>query len=159
VWDERRREFLRHAQRDDGSWAAYWWEDDEYATALAAEALAATGRPDDRPRVESAVRWTLARIGQDGAAAGSPFATAWCVRILHLAADAAAVREQRARSVAWLMHRQEPDGGWPASARLVAPRPDVTDRAASPVPPAASLDEARTFTTATVLSALTRSIE
>jgi hypothetical protein len=154
--DERAREFLRGAQRGDGSWAAYWWQDDGYATAQAAEALAATGRPADRSRVAAAVRWTIGRIDGHGAVFASPFATAWAVRTLVLAADSLDIREIRDRAIAWLIECQDPDGGWPASAWLLVPRPDVTDRSVSPVPPMACLDEARTFTTATVLSALTR---
>ncbi|MFL5865796.1 MAG: hypothetical protein ACJ766_01695 [Thermoleophilaceae bacterium] len=148
---ERRLEYLRSAQQGDGSWTAYWWRDDEYATALGAEALAAAG---DRGPVESAVRWASARAGPDGAVSGSPFATAWCVRLMLLGDD---TREPLGRSIAWLLQSQDPDGGWPATARMVVPRPDVTDPEASPVPPALSLDDARTFTTATVISALARS--
>ena len=48
---------------------------------------------------------------------------------MHLARDAAAVRKQRERSLSWLVERQDLDGGWPASAWSLAPRPDVTDRA------------------------------
>src|SRR5205085_779729 len=56
------REFLRSAQHADGSWRSYWWDDDEYATALAAEALAATGDPDDRARVDEARTFTTATV-------------------------------------------------------------------------------------------------
>jgi hypothetical protein len=122
---------------------------------MAAEALAATGRPDDRRRVAAAVDWCAARLGEDGVE-GSPFPTALCVRALCLD-DTADTDELRDRAVARLLDAQEPDGGWPASALLLAPRPDATDRHAGPVPPMATLDENRIFTTTTVLSALTRS--
>ena len=151
----RGREFLRRAQRPDGGWTANWWDGDAYPTALAAEALAATDRPDDRRHVEAAVRWALGQIGDDGSADGSPFTTAWCARTLRLARDAPGPREQHDRAVSWLVDAQEPDGGWPASAQLVTFRPDVTDPASSPVPPLTTLDENRTFTTATVVAALT----
>jgi hypothetical protein len=158
VGGEPRREFLRRAQHDDGSWDAYWWRGGEYTTALAAEALSSTGRADDRHRVKAAVHWAIARLEPEGAVAGSPFATAWCIRVLRLAEPGTAASAQLGRSVAWLLDRQEPDGGWPASARLLAPRPDATDRTAGDTPPAASLDECRTYTTSTVLSALAGSL-
>jgi squalene cyclase len=155
--DARALEFLRRAQREDGSWASYWWDEDGYATALAAEALAATGRADDRARIGRAACWAATRIGPDGGVADAPFATARALGVLHLAADGTALRQQRERSVRWLIDRQDADGGWPASAWSLAPRPDVTDRKTSPVPPIGCLDEARTFTTAAVLAALTGS--
>jgi hypothetical protein len=158
VGGEPLREFLRRAQHDDGSWDAYWWPDREYSTALAAEALSSTGRADDRDRVKAAIHWTSGRLEPDGAIAESAFATAWCIRVLRLAEPGTAAPAHLDRSVAWLMDRQEPDGGWAASALLLAPRPDATDRTAVDTPPAACLDEGRTYTTATVLSALVGSL-
>ncbi len=112
--------FLRAAQRADGSWAAYWWRDDEFATALAARALAATGDAGDRDRATAATDWAAGRIEADGGVGGSPFATA-------LAVQALAGRRPRvgARARAWLAERQHDDGGWPPSAWTVAPRPDL----------------------------------
>jgi hypothetical protein len=100
------------------------------------------------------VGWGLARVGHDGAVAGSPFVTACVVRILNLVGYTAGIEEQRARSIAWLLEHQDGDGGWAASARLLSPRADVTDRAASDLPTESRLDDARTFTTAAVLWAL-----
>jgi hypothetical protein len=157
--DEPARRFLRGAQREDGSWASYWWPDDEYATALAAEALAATGRPGDRASVKAAVRWTLARVDQNGSVADSPFATALALRTLRLTIEDRIAREARETALAWLLDQQQPDGSWRASAWSLGPRPDVIDRASSSAPPMRCLDEARTFTTSTVLSALTRSLD
>ena len=59
--------FLRAAQREDGSWASYWWLYDEFATAFAARALAATGDPGDARRAAAAADWAGARIEADGA--------------------------------------------------------------------------------------------
>jgi hypothetical protein len=146
-------DYLRTAQSADGNWRGYWWGDDEYATALAAEALAATGRPDDALCVTAAAEWAGARVGDDGAIGDSPFATALGLRILELDGGA---QEPAERAHRWLLDRQEADGGWRASARLQNPRPDITDPSSRP-PAAATIDEARTFTTATVLTALARS--
>ena len=137
-------DWLRGAQAGDGSWESYWWHDREYATALAAEALFSTGREDDRERVGAAVEWARGRTREDSA-----FATALLARILRLG-DARAGHESLAAS---LLERQEPDGGWPADALLRAPSPEVTDPTSQTSGPD-SVDTARTFTTATVLSAL-----
>jgi hypothetical protein len=143
-------EYLRGAQRADGSWLGYWWADDEYATALAAEALTATGRPDDARRVSRSVEWAGARVGADGTIGDSPFATALGLRILKLDARGQGPAQ---RALRWLLDQQEADGGWRASARLQSPRPDVIDPSTRP-PATAAVDDARTFTTATVLTAL-----
>ena len=143
-------ESLRRSQWADGSWRAYWWEDPGYATALAADALARDAAAGDEQRLEAAARWALHRIGPDGSGARSPFATAWCVRILALAGAAG-----REVAIDRLLRTQEPDGGWPSSALLLAPRPDVTDPWAPGAPGIATPDRSRIFTTATVLAALT----
>jgi hypothetical protein len=122
--------------------------DDEYSTALAAEAMATSARASDREFVDGAVRWTLGR------AKTSSFVTAWSVRTMSLLGDSAQVREPLARAVAWLLEHQGSDGSWSGSARMLAPRPDMCDHDGGNVPHLASEDVARVFTTATVLSAL-----
>lgn len=64
---ERTQDFLRTTQRLDGSWKGYWWCDDEYTTALAAEALAIPAQPEDRRRIQLAVEWASSRPGPQGA--------------------------------------------------------------------------------------------
>src|SRR5205807_960568 len=72
--------YLLEAQRADGSWSGHWWDDDEYTTARAVEALAR--RPCARGAVDRAIAWCVKRIGGDGAVHSrahggpSPFATA-----------------------------------------------------------------------------------
>src|SRR5205807_182091 len=112
-------EFLRRAQHEDGSWTGHWWDDDEYATARAVEALAANG---DHESVARAVRWAEGRIGVDGAVCSeaqggpSPFATALALRILVVAG--APEEGARARAARWLRSEQRADGSWTPSARL-----------------------------------------
>ncbi len=141
--------FLRAAQREDGSWASYWWLHDEFATAFAARALAATGARADARRAAAAADWAAGRIDAGGAVSASPFATALAVLAL-----GGHHEHERVRAVGWLAERQEDDGGWAPSARLLAPRPDVVDRLRSPVETVGCLDDARSFTTATVIAAL-----
>ena len=158
--DERPRDFLRRTQGEEGSWRAYWWEDEEYTTAFAAEALARRGRPEDQQRLEAAIRWAVGRIGPNGAVysaangGDSAFATALCVRTLALAEDVGPVREPLERAVAWLLGHQRTHGAWPPSARMQNPRPHVTDPYERDAPRLTCLDEAGICTTATVLPAL-----
>lgn len=162
-------EFLRQRQSEDGSWKSYWWCEDEYATAQAAEALANVLQPEDRERVGRAVRWALSRISADGSVpstvrpSGSPFATAWIVRILVLGGDTETVREPLERAVCWLLQQQNPDGSWPPSAGLRVPPPNITASENYQnwvlnglIEGAISLDQHGIFTTATVLQALNR---
>ncbi|WP_437736140.1 squalene--hopene cyclase [Sorangium sp. So ce1335] len=161
------RPFLLAAQRPDGSFGAYWWQDDEYATALAALGLAGCGVAADRPRVAAAIAWAARRLGADGAArtdahpAGSPFATAWCLRLLRIGAGEEAIGRRARAAEAWLRGAQRPDGSWDASARLRVPLPDDLDPASftgwvygGTMQGSVVLDEARVMTTATVLAAL-----
>ncbi|MEU4526620.1 prenyltransferase/squalene oxidase repeat-containing protein [Micromonospora ureilytica] len=115
---------LLAGQRPTGQWRAYWWVDQELTTALACEALSSVA--DSGPARARAARWAAERIGADGAVhtelhpGGSPFATAWALRVL-LAADDP--QEQTARDAAtrWLTDHQRPDGSWLPSARLRMP--------------------------------------
>lgn len=147
--------FLRDVQREDGSWTGYWWEDDEYATALAVEGLVASG---DRTSVAGAVRWAESRIGSDGAVRSvahgrvSPFATALALSALVL--GGASPRLGRARATSWLLSEQRADGSWEPSARLRIPAPEHRDPLASPDTTRTYLDDHAVITTATVLAAL-----
>jgi Prenyltransferase and squalene oxidase repeat len=158
IADDRPLDFLRRSQRSDGSWSGYWWADPEYTTALASEALAATGRAADAQRVQAAGAWGLGRLASDGSVRQAPFATAWCVRLLALADNAStgapAAREYRRRATAWLRDQQREDGSWESSARLLVHQPQTRDPAHSDLPPTRTFDDARVFTTAAVLSAL-----
>ncbi|HEV8149285.1 MAG TPA: hypothetical protein VGP61_03785, partial [Gemmatimonadales bacterium] len=79
-------EFLRRAQLPDGSWTDYWWDDDEFVTARAVEALRRDASPENHPLIRRAVRWAAGRLGELGSAHGSPFATALCLEVLAPAA-------------------------------------------------------------------------
>jgi hypothetical protein len=152
-------DFLRAAQRGDGSWSSYWWCDAEYATALAAGALAASGAHSDEPRVARAAEWAAAR-SRNPEANGSAFACSLRLGILRLSRLPVCVAGARI-CLDRLLARQEPDGAWPASARLRIPPPDTVDpdgytawvhggRGGGSI----QTDSRRCFTTATVLAAL-----
>jgi hypothetical protein len=151
---------LAGQQAAAGHWQGYWWWDDEYTTALAAEALAASGDEALSPAVAQAVTWAHTRVSTAGAvhAGGweaSPWATAWCVRLLRLGTtpDDQAVC---ARAVQWLVQAQHNDGSWRASARLRMPMPGQID-AAGQEQCINGLDQHRVFTTAAVTAALSMS--
>ncbi|HJQ27214.1 MAG TPA: squalene--hopene cyclase [Blastocatellia bacterium] len=178
------REYLLTKQADDGRWPAYWWFDDEYATAEAVAALAgqahtaADCEPEIAARIERAVGWARERVEVLCAAEGRlqpAFALAHGLRVLARAGDGASVRAQISAALTRLAAWQKPNGGWPASARLRVPRPDalVPDPAADwkmwagmPAVPVSlesvlqhtfnnySPDHFGVYTTATVLRAL-----
>jgi hypothetical protein len=110
AYRERLRPYLDGHRRDDGSWPAYWWFDDEYATA---EAVAALGAG------ERSVQWAVSRIDT----ATNPFALAHGLRIAARGGEAS--HDAALRGAAKLVAMQKPDGAWPTSARLRVPRPDA----------------------------------
>jgi Prenyltransferase and squalene oxidase repeat len=151
---------LLEAQNADGSWSGHWWDDDEYATARAIEALAA--RPGAGDAVARAIAWSAGRISEDGAvrshahAGASPFATALAlhgIRAGGLAGDGEA-RAAAARAEHWLCRHQLADGSWEPSARLRVPAPAAVDPFELPEQTLTYVDEDGLFTTATVLAAL-----
>jgi squalene cyclase len=162
--------YLCRAQREDGSWRAYWWCDHEYATAFAAEALAKSGIADHSARIERAAEWAINRFRASGFIAtndhpaGSPFATALGLRAVLLSPGVSAgVMRTVQAAVAWLFVRQLPDGSWASSARLRVPwphddRPDEYTEWIYGGRKEGSLivDRNRIFTTATILTALQR---
>lgn len=167
--DNRRKivEYLRRSQNPEGNWVGYWWCEDAYATALAAEALELASNSGDLHRIGSAVEWACRRIGPEGAArsqyepAGSAFGTSCCLRILLLSARRGVARDRLRAAVTWLLRQQRSDGSWQPSAVLRIPPPHVLDpkhyvpwivggRAGGSV----QVDRGGVFTTATVLSAL-----
>ncbi|MEH2417067.1 prenyltransferase/squalene oxidase repeat-containing protein [Nostoc sp.] len=151
-------EFLRQTQRDDGSWQGYWWHDDDYATALATQALARKRNPKDIQRVQLAIEWAAKRINGNGAVYStvhgndSPFATALCVKILNLADSEEEKKVLLQQAVNWLIENQLSNGSWESSAIFRLPHPAVinpNDCKCHNFP-----DDRRLFTTATVLAAL-----
>lgn len=143
-------DYLGRAQGDAGNWQSYWWWDDEYTTALAAEVV-----PASRANATGWARTRLTATGAVHSVDGEPsaWATAWCVRVLGHEATSGA---DEARAVRWLLGAQQVDGSWPASARLRVPMPGQLI-AAGQERTIDALDQNRVFTTAAVMAALATS--
>lgn len=142
-------DYLRREQGDAGNWRGYWWPDDEYTTALAADVL-----PVARAAAEG---WAQTRVGATGAVhtldwEPSTWASAWCLRILGHGTTPGG-RQAGAQVVRWLVSTQNEDGSWPASARLRVPMPGELD-AHGQERMINALDHNRVFTTAAVVAAL-----
>ncbi|MFN6535642.1 MAG: prenyltransferase/squalene oxidase repeat-containing protein [Nostoc sp. EkiNYC01] len=163
------QDYLRSTQQNDGSWLAYWWQDPEYVTALAAEAIAACYPNSDC--ITNAVAWGMNRLNSQGFVAtsdnpsGSPFATAWCLRLLTLRRQDTPVQAAIAKVTNWLLAQQQPNGSWISSARLQVPLPDDLNPNQfnqwiyhGTIQGSLVFDKHCVFTTATVLQALHRSL-
>jgi prenyltransferase beta subunit len=155
--------WLLRAQRRDGRWQAYWYDEDAFATALAAEHVASRGGPAARRALARAARWAASRVARDGSVSsrgvdgGSAFAAACCLRILLAVRDPEeAHRAMTGRLVAWLVAAQRAEGGWPGSVPLRVPLPGDLRPAGFGARMGFSRDERGFFTTATVLDALGR---
>ena len=123
----RLRDYLKAAQTSKGNWIGYWWRDDEFATALTAEALVVGAQEDDQSCIDRAITWGLKRLSLQGFVAtsdhphGSPFATAMCVRLLLLDQGNSKVKTAIINATQWLLEQQQQNGSWTPSARLQVP--------------------------------------
>jgi squalene cyclase len=153
--------YLLAAQAPSGSWSGHWWDDDEYTTARAVEALAGSGAHAEA--VRDAASWCSDRVDPDGsvwsAAHGgpSPFATALAlhaIRVGGLVTGPPRWGPSAQRAERWLLSQQLDDGSWEPSARLRVPAPAVRDPEAARELTLSYVDDEGAFTTATVLAAL-----
>ncbi len=124
-------EYLLREQEADGSWYGRWGVNYVYGTWSALTALNAAGLPHAHPAMRRAVRWLEAAQNPDGgwgedgftyperggtrpdAARACPSTasqTAWGMLALMAAGEAEG--EAVGRAAAWLMARQQEDGGW-----------------------------------------------
>ncbi len=142
-------DYLRRTQQSDGTWGGYWWESKAYATALAAEALAATGYPEDATRVARAAEAAgllIDRAANRDVLHERPFETALALRTALLVPGAPPAWLGKARDS--LLAEQRADGSWTSSGAMSIP-----NRKGEFVP---AIDNRRNLTTATVLTALVR---
>ena len=144
------RQYLVGAQAADGSWTGYWWEDAEYATARAVEALA--NRRCSEQSVSAALDWCSRRVGADGAVSSatqggpSPFATALALQALRVGAggrNRARWTDAAERAERWLVENQLEDGSWEPSAYLRIPPPSALEPETAPEVTKRFVDERR----------------
>lgn len=141
-------EFLRRTQKTDGMWRGYWWKSDLYTTALAAEALAATGDREDASRAACAAEaaGVLMNVDTSDANGFGGFFTALALRVSLLGPSS--VQRWSGQAGGRVLRAQAEDGSWPASAEMAIP-----NRRGEILP---ALDNRRCFTTATALIALSK---
>lgn len=152
--------FLTGRQRSDGSWADYWWDDDEVATARAVEALLSDGQGESREAGCRGVRWAAARIrsGIDPDSPNesrmTPFAVALCVETLARGFLYQPVRSPLYQGLQHLLTRQRQDGSFEPSAWMRAPAPRAMTIEQSAADALRTPDHDAIYTTATALAAL-----
>ncbi len=123
-------EFLRGAQRPDGSVPGFWGINFTYGAFHFVEGLRAAGVDAGDPALTRAAAWLVAQQRADGGwgehhagcrddryvehPESQPVMTAWALLALLevLGPHAEPVR----RGIEWLVSHQRPDGGWPAGA-------------------------------------------
>jgi hypothetical protein len=147
-------EFLLREQREDGSWTDYWWDDDEYTTARAVEALLQHDRLESRSAAFRAMRWASSRVGKAGAVGESAFATSLCVEILARGWREGLAEAAVAPATRWLIDQQRENGSFPPSARMRIPPAECVNVQDWQGPMVHTIDDAALFTTATALAAL-----
>ncbi len=166
--------YLRAIGNEDGSWPAYWWCDNEYATHLAIRALARYPDVEDVQKINKATGWVLRRMDTEEHIAtedhpeGSPFASALALQILLESPQRLddKIRSRSGSILSWLLKNQIEDGSWSSSARLRIPPPNErhperrknwsrTTLGGGSI----RMDQNRLFTTATVLNALNKYLE
>ena len=157
--------FLQSVQLTNGGWKSYWWSDDVYATAFAAEAFRILNTENSREPLRQAVSWVTSRLANNAYIAtetfpeGSPFVTALSLKTLVYGIPDESHQSMIRAVTEWLLKNQRDDGSWQASAWLQTPPPAMvspvyTDRWIKEKGAAwgtITLDEAALFTTATVL--------
>lgn len=146
--------YLQHNQEPEGYWKAYWWTDNEYATALASEALFDNLNTNNRIFCKNAVRWA-----ETANAFRSPFVAALIIRIL--LCNNTLNSQIISPILDYLLKAQLSDGSWEASAFLRIPptyitKPDTYINWHENMGGGGSYqrDYGRLFTTATVLVAI-----
>jgi squalene cyclase len=152
--------YVSPRQREDGSWASYWWTTHHYPTL---QAMALASDVGDHAAAERAAAWALREQDEDGGwsvpgAASSAFATAMSLSVL-LRAGKRGSRVERA--VERLLVLQEADGGWPSHPIMRIPPPNLAEpdsheswRLDGLGTGVVVRDQHRTFTTAACIEAL-----
>jgi squalene cyclase len=147
-------------QREDGSWASYWWTTHHYPTL---QAVALASDVGDHAAVQRAAAWALRGQEEDGGwsapdVATSAFATAMSLSVLLRAGERG---PQVDRAVERLLALQESDGGWPSHPVMRIPPPGLAEPDRQEAWRIDGLgtgvvvrDQHRTFTTAACVGAL-----
>ena len=160
---------IREKQEGSGLWQAYWWEGQMFATYYCLRALHAGGARLKDGLGAGLIASINERQSKDGSWGAETtgrslvFETALALNTLLLLGHDLADSDAARRGVAWLLNYQSADGGWDSRPMLRVPEGDDRDpwsRREWKMDLANGVgilvrDQNRSYTTATVLAALT----
>lgn len=166
---EQATDFLLKNQSPEGYWESYWWRSKYFATSRIIIELHKADKREVVAGVSSALTWLIDSFNRRGfwpdsydQTVGCPLSTALCINTL----STVRVREDLIqKAVSWLLGRQSADGSWQGLPSLQIPPPNVHNpadfdgwRLGGRGVGSCCVDEKRTYTTATVVGALHRSL-
>ena len=120
--------YLVDIQKKEGDWPSYWWLSKEYVTYLSIEAIYGHGKIYKDQILSVTKKWALNRVNSilNQNNRFESFALASGLGILALDnIDDEEIAELLTVGIETLLKHQQPDGSWPASARLRIPPPDI----------------------------------
>ncbi|WP_462267597.1 prenyltransferase/squalene oxidase repeat-containing protein [Mucilaginibacter sp.] len=147
--------YLLQHQSSWGYWESYWWTADEYATALATEALLKENAYEHSGPAFKATKWATTELAKLLQVQGKSFQIALLLKILLATNNNRQYQADIEQAVKYLLNTQQASGNWAASAELRVPMPGNAATAGG-ADTWLVKDLQTNFTTATVLYVLNK---
>jgi squalene cyclase len=152
--------YIRQRQNELGFWEDHWWYGRTYGTYWATLFLHNMGESEALARAQGWLLESASRPAWGNGLGGNPsaFHTALALATLMINPNTTSIREAINAGIAWLLGNQLEDGSWPSVPILLTPIPEILNphQSSHPSSKDAVADQHRQFTTATVLTCITR---